>query len=77
MHLPSRQKYNLLRSVLKLKYKKELLNLSYDEHLETKPYKGIIPFSSPLSLKLEILKVKMDNIQTDIDQQTKLLEFGS
>ena len=74
--LPCNQKYNILRSILKMEYEKELLNLSYDEQLEDQTYTGIIPFSFPLSLKLEKLKLKMDKIQKDINQQKNFLQFG-
>jgi len=77
IHLPILQKYNILRSILKLEYEKQLLNLSYDEQLEERKEIGLILLSSPLSLKLETLKLKMDKIQTDINQQKTMLDWSS
>ena len=78
--LPTSQKYNILRSILKMEYEKELLNLSYNEYFDGQRDVGINTTShsfKSFKINMRILKLKMDKIQNDIDNQKKILEFGN
>ena len=77
--LPTSQKYNILRSILKMEYEKELLNLTYNEYFDDQRNAGINTTSyifKSFKINMRILKLKMEKIQNDIDNQKKMLEFG-